>query len=133
MKNARRKFEVPMPAAMPCKTQRGKYRESCRVENNCMTKYACIVEADDSKRKRMEGSLHKYHEDHIAGKGLNSLSHYNFVHIFTHLLQAMKNARCKKQLWIKKVKNSKLPAWQLTKVRSKNEVIAEARNEGKTA
>ena len=27
----------------------------------------------------------------------------------------------------------KIPAWQLTKVRNKNEVIAEARNKGKTA
>ena len=28
MKNARRKLEVPMPAAMPCKLQREKYRET---------------------------------------------------------------------------------------------------------
>ena len=37
------------------------------------TKYACIVEADESMRKRMEGSHHENHEDHIAGKGMNSL------------------------------------------------------------
>ena len=42
MKNARRKLEVPMPAAMPCKLQR-KYRETCRVDE-CKTKYACIAE-----------------------------------------------------------------------------------------
>ena len=36
------------------------------------TKYACIVEADESTRKRLEGNLHKDHEDHIAGKGVNS-------------------------------------------------------------
>ena len=29
-------------------------------------------------------------------------------------------------------KLEKIPAWQLTQVRNKNEVIAEARNEGKT-
>ena len=29
-------------------------------------KYACIVEADESTRKRLEGSLHK-DQDHIAG------------------------------------------------------------------
>ena len=52
MKNARRKLEGPMPAAMPCKTQREKYRETCRVEKKCKTKYACIVEADESARKR---------------------------------------------------------------------------------
>ena len=33
----------------------------------------------------------KDHEDHIAGEGFNSLSHYNLVHKFILLLQAMKN------------------------------------------
>ena len=31
MKNARRKLEIPMPAGMPCKLQRDKYRETCRT------------------------------------------------------------------------------------------------------
>ena len=66
IQHARRKLEVPMPAAMPCKIQRGTYRETCRVEKDCKTKYACIVEADESTKKRMEGSPHKDHEDHIA-------------------------------------------------------------------
>ena len=43
MKNARRKLEVPMPAAMPCKSRREEYREPCRGTENCETKYACIV------------------------------------------------------------------------------------------
>ena len=38
----------------------------------------------------MEGSLHKYHEDHIAGKGMNSLSHYNLVHKFIPMPQALR-------------------------------------------
>ena len=38
----------------------------------------------------MEGSPHKNHGDHIAGKGMNSLSHYNMVRKFIRLLQAMK-------------------------------------------
>ena len=68
LKNARKKLEVPMPAAMPCKIQREKHRETCRVEKKCKTQYACIVEADEPTTKRMEGSLHKNHEDHVAGK-----------------------------------------------------------------
>ena len=40
-----------------------------------MTKHACIVEADESMRVRMEVSQSKNHEDHIA-------SHYNLVHKF---------------------------------------------------
>ena len=63
MKNVRRKLEVPMPAAMLCRTGHEEYRETCSVLDNCRTKYACIVEAHDSLRKRMEGTLHKGHED----------------------------------------------------------------------
>ena len=38
----------------------------------------------------MEGTLHQDHEDHIAGKGINSLNHYNLVHKFVPMPQAMK-------------------------------------------
>ena len=68
MKNARRKLEIPMPAAMPCRLQHNKHRETCRTVGQHKTKYACIVEADDCMRIRMEGSQNKNHEDHIAGK-----------------------------------------------------------------
>ena len=30
----------------------------------------------------MEGALHRYHEDHIAGKRMNSCFHCNLVHNF---------------------------------------------------
>ena len=120
MKNACRKLEIPMPVAKPCKLQRDNYRESCRTVEEHKTKYACIVEADESTRKRMEGSLHKNHEDHAAGKGMNSLSHYNLVHKFIPMPQAMKIPDAK-------------AAVQLTKVRNKNEVTAEEKIEGKTA
>ena len=88
MKNARRRLEVPMPAAMPCKLQREKYKETCRVDQ-CKTKYARIVEADESTRKRMEGSPHKNHEDHLAVKGMHSLRQYNLVRKFIPLPQAI--------------------------------------------
>ena len=58
-KNARRKLEIPMPAAMTCKLQRDKYRQTCRTVEEHKTKYACIVEADEYLMKRMEGSFHK--------------------------------------------------------------------------
>ena len=76
--------------ATPCKLQRGQYKETCRTVGEHKTKYACIVEADESMRIRMEGSLHKNHEDHIAEKGMNSLSHKNLVHKFIPMPQAMK-------------------------------------------
>ena len=37
-----------------------------------------------------EISLPNHHEDHIAGKGENSLQHYNLVHKFIPMPQAMK-------------------------------------------
>ena len=54
------------------------------------TKLACILEADESTRMRMGNSKPHYHEDHIAGKGVNSLQHYNLVHKFIPMPQAMK-------------------------------------------
>ena len=54
------------------------------------TKLACILEADESTRLRMGNSLPNHHEDHIAGKGDNSLQHYNLVRKFILMPQAMK-------------------------------------------
>ena len=74
-----------MPAAMLCKLQHCPFAQL----GNTRQKYACIVEADESMRIRMEGSQNKNHEDHIAGKGMNSLSHYNLVHKFILKFQTM--------------------------------------------
>ena len=82
MRNARRKLEIPMPAAMPCRIQLHRHRETCGTVRQRKTKYACIVEADESMLMRMEGSQSKNDEDHISGKGVNSLSHGNLVHKF---------------------------------------------------
>ena len=38
----------------------------------------------------MGESVPNYHEDHTAGKGDNSLQHYNLVHKINPLPQAMK-------------------------------------------
>ena len=57
---------------------------------NTRQKNACIVEADESMRIRMEGSLDKNHDEHIAGKGRNSLSHCNLVRKFIPVPQAVK-------------------------------------------
>ena len=68
MKNARRKLEITMPAAMPCKAPVNCRGETCRNFGKHKTKYACIVDADESMRIRLEGLPHKYHEDHIFCK-----------------------------------------------------------------
>ena len=54
------------------------------------SKFACILEVSESTRPRMEESLPNYHEDHIAGRGDTSLQHYNLVHKFIPMPQALK-------------------------------------------
>ena len=77
-----------MAPAVPCKTSK-KSKHGVKNNQNCgngdksykaKSKLACILEASESTRLRMEESLPNYHEDHIAGKGDNSLQHYNLVH-----------------------------------------------------
>ena len=45
-------------------------------------------------RIRLEGMPQRYHEDHIAAKGMNSLSHYNLVHKFAPNASRIKNSGC---------------------------------------
>ena len=54
------------------------------------TKLACILEASEPTRLRTGDSLPNYHEDHIAGRGSDALQHYNLVHKFIPMPQAMK-------------------------------------------
>ena len=91
IKNARRKLQTPVAPAMPCKTcKKNKHGETRSKTDDFKSKFACILEACESTRMRMEESLPKYHEDHITGKGDNSLQHYNLVHKFIPMPQAMK-------------------------------------------
>ena len=89
-----------------------------------------VLEADESKRLRKGESLPNHHEDHIAGKGNNSLQHYNLVHKFIPMTQAKKNPAAKVAVDKEWEKLEKFSAWNLTKVRSKKEVIDEARTKG---
>ena len=79
-----------MPAAMPCKIPVNCRGETCKSIGKHKTKYACIIEADESMRIRLEGVPQRDHEDHIAAKGISSLSHYNLVHQFIPMPQALK-------------------------------------------
>ena len=47
-----------------------------------------MLDASESTRMRMGNSLPNRHEDHIAGKGDNSLQHHNLVHKFIPMPQA---------------------------------------------
>ena len=129
IKNARKKLETSVALAMPCKIM----KKNCGSggSNNIKTKLECILEADDeSTRLRMGNSVPNYHQDHIAGKGENSLQHYNLVHKFIPMPQAMKILAAKAAVDKEWRKLEKISAWNLTKVRSKRKVIDEARTTG---
>ena len=96
----REKMETPMAPVMPCKTcKKSKHGETRSKTNDFKSKLACILEASEFTRMRREESLPN-HEDHIARKGDNSLQHYNLVHKFIPMPQAMKIPAAKAQ-WTK--------------------------------
>ena len=129
IKNARKKLETSVAPAMPCKIM--KNCGSGGSDKN-KTKLACILEANESTRMRMGNSEPHNHEDHIAGKGENSLQHYNLVHKFIPMPQAMKIPAAKAAVDKEWEKLEKISAWNLTKVKSKKQVIDEARTSGAT-
>ena len=92
------------------------------ASNKIKTKLACILEADESTRMRMGNSIPQNHEDHIAGNGENSSQHYNLVHKFIPLPQAMKIPAAISSGGQGRGKLDKISAWNLTKVKSKKEV-----------
>ena len=95
MKNARRKLEIPMRAAMPCRLQLNQHREACGNVGQHKTKYACIVEANESM-----------HEDTSQEKAWILLSHNNLVHNFSYA-SSNEKYRMRKQQWRKNGKNKR--------------------------
>ena len=120
-----------MAPAVPCKTSKKcKHGETPSKTNEITSKLACILEANESTRLRMGESLPNHHEDHVAGKGDNSLQHFNLVHKIMPMPQAMKIPAAKAAVDKEWEKLEKIPEWNLTKVRSIKEVIDEARRKG---
>ena len=120
IKNARKKLETSVAPAMPCKTsKKSKHGEIRGKSNDFKSKFACILEAGESAKLRMGESLPTRHEDHIAGKGDNSLQHYNLVHKFIPVPQAMNIPAAKAAVDKEWGNLEKISAWNLTKVKSK--------------
>ena len=112
-----------MAPAMPCKTSKKSQHWATRGKSNeIKSKFACILEASESTRLRMEESLPNCHEDHIAGNGENSLQHYNLVHKFVLIPQAMKIPAAKAAVdkewenWPKKIRRG---TWRKSEVRKR--------------
>ena len=117
IENARKKLETSIAPAVPCKIM----KKNCGSggSNKIKTRLACILL-----------SLPNHQEDHVAGKGNNSLQHYNLVHEFIPMPQALKIPEEKAAVDKEWEKLEKIPAWKLPKVRSKKEVIDEAWTKG---
>ena len=80
-------LETSVAPAMPCKIAK-----NCGngASNKIKTKLACVLEAAESTRTSVGNSIPHHHEDHIAGKGENSLQHHNLVHKFVPVPQSVK-------------------------------------------
>ena len=59
-------------------------------EKEFKTMYGCVVESHESTRQRADSLQSKAHKDRIAGEGFTSMTHYNLVHKFIPMPQAMK-------------------------------------------
>ena len=110
IKNARKKLETSVAPAMPCKIAKKSWSAA---SNKIKTKLACILEADESTRMCMGNSIPHHHEDHIAGQEENSLQHYNLVHTFIPMPQALKIPAAKASMDKEWEKLEKISAWNL--------------------
>ena len=112
IKNARKKLETLIAPAMPCKIM----KKNCGsgTSNKIKTRLACILEVSESTRMRMGNSILHHHEDHLAVKGNNSLQHYNLVHKFILMPQALKIPAAKAAMDKEWEKLEKISAWNLT-------------------
>ena len=128
IKNARKKLETSVAPAMPCKIEKivvvvhpTKFRRNLRVFWKLMNPPECVLEI------RYRIIIMK---TILQEKETISLQHYNLVHKFIPRPQAMKIPAAKAAVDKEWEKLEKISAWNLTKVRSKKEVIDEARTSG---
>ena len=117
---------------MPCKTyNKNKHGETRSKTNDFKSKFPCILDASESTRMRMEESLYRNIMRTILQEKVTI--HCNItimVHKFISKPQAMKIPAGKAAVDKEWEKLEKIPAWDITKVRNKSEVIDEARTKG---
>ena len=111
------KLERPLAATMPCtrKAQSGTTKVVAKQEVASQkipkTIYGCIGEFHESTRQRVESPPTK-HEDHIAGKGFTSMSHYNLGTQICSYASSNEDSGCKKNAVDKEWnKPETIPAW----------------------
>ena len=97
---------------------------TCGESDTRRSEDACILEAHESTRKRLERTLPKENEGCIAGKGFGSQ--------FIPMPQAMKIPDVKADGQKMGKARKKLSAWQMTRVKSIKKVIKEDQREQRT-
>ena len=92
IKNARKELETPVAPAIPCKISKNVKKKCGNGEKSkkVKSKFASILKASESVRLHTGEPLPTHHEAHLARKGENSLQHYNLVHKFIPMPQAVK-------------------------------------------
>ena len=69
------KLEIALAPAMHCMTcKKSKHGETRGKTNDFKSKFACILEASESTRLRVEEYLLNHHQNHIAGRDTRSKS-----------------------------------------------------------
>ena len=130
IENARKKMETPMAPAIPCKTSKTCKQGTTRGKTNeIKSKLACILEAGESTncvgRIFTESSWRSYCRKRRRFITAVQFGSQIYSHASTMKIPAAKAAVDK--VW---EKLEKISAWNLTKVRSKKQVIDEARTKG---
>ena len=87
--------QCPWNQPNPCKVKNHQCREPCRTESNSRhSKYACIVEAHESTRKRLERILPKDHERSHCRKGIQLTKSSQDCAQFYHRASSNENDGC---------------------------------------
>ena len=73
----------------------GKEKSFALTTQKSKTVNAYKCEAQELTRMRTTETQNKDHEDHIAERGFNSLSHYNLAYKFIFIAPGNENSRCK--------------------------------------
>ena len=97
LKQARRKFERHVDAAMPCKKEIHSSTELKASHKVPKTTYGCIVESNESTRQRVELCPPKNNEDQIAGR-LFSMTNLHWK--ITPTLQQQRKELETRKIWL---------------------------------
>ena len=130
VRNARRKLETPVAPAMPCKTcKKSMHGETRSKTNDFQSKFACILEAKWIHKNAYGRTSTKLEwGPYCRKRGQFTTTRQFGTQIYSYA-SSNEDTRSKSSSG-EREKLEKIPAWNLTKVRNKKEVINEARTKG---